>query len=50
MGMIGNIGECLVEDAYGLELMTASNKEVMTLFQAKSADRYASKNDVMDPH
>ena len=24
--MVGSIGECLVADAYGLELMTASNK------------------------
>ena len=24
--MVGSIGECLVSDAYGLELMTASNK------------------------
>lgn len=32
--MVGSIGECLVADAYGLELMTASNKG----FDAISAD------------
>ena len=26
--MVGSIGECLVADAYGLELITASNKRL----------------------